>query len=138
MKDLVARLTSEEGRAWIRRAAKLVLRVVGDAPSAAESSPTEPAPSAVADAAVIMSAVAKGASAAGRVASGLRGRASRGGFGKVALGLGAGLAIGGAVYWLASPAGRERTRALWHRARGWRRPKANITEAPREASQGEA
>jgi hypothetical protein len=128
MRDFVARLTSEEGRAWLRRAAKLVLRFTGDEPGSSapdttvsSGPPAPPARSAVEDAASIMSAVAKGAAVASGVTASLRSRASRGGFGKVALGLGAGLAIGGAVVYLASPEGREKVRSLWHRARGWRR-----------------
>lgn len=143
MKNPFAAVTSEQARAWLRRAARLVLELTDASEIGARAQPTETtdtARSPIEDAAAIASAVAKGAAVAERIGAGLRARASAPtpraprGWGKVALGVGAGLAVGGAVAWLASPEGREKVRALWHRARGWRKPK-EPAEAPRAVGQ---
>jgi hypothetical protein len=113
----VRSLISEDTRVLIRNAAKLVLDLVGDDVSpAADQEPS--------DAAKIASAVATGASLAGTVVAAARG-ASKRTRGTLALGLALGAAVGAGVLYLASPAGRQKARELFHEVRGWRRPRSN-------------
>lgn len=126
VRSWLEKLTSNEARAALRTAAHFVLDFVGDDRAAAgENGAAEPT-SAVSDAAKVVSAVAATAGVAERIVSAARksGSSKRGG-GKLALGLAVGAALGAGLLYLASPTGRTKMRELWHRARGWRKPRSN-------------
>ena len=122
VRSWLAKLTSEEARAALRTAAHFVLDFVGDDRVPAENAaPT----SAVSDAVKVASAVAATAGVAERLVSAARKSSGRRRGGKVALGIAVGAAVGAGILYLASPKGRAKVRELWHRARGWRKPRSN-------------
>jgi hypothetical protein len=113
---------SSDARSILRGAAKLVLELVGDEPaSKMEETKT--------DVAKVASAVAAGAGVASKLVDFARMHshdvargASKKSGGSLALGLALGAAVGAGVLYLASPAGREKVRSVFHKVRGWRKP----------------
>jgi hypothetical protein len=120
IRSLLDRLTSDEARAALRTAAHFVLDFVGDGRE--QEGAENGSSSRASDAVKIASAVAATAGVAERAVKAAR--KSKGG-GRLGLGIAIGAAVGAGVLYLASPKGRAKARELWHRARGWRRPRSN-------------
>jgi hypothetical protein len=121
VRSWLEKLTSPEARAALRTAAHFVLDFVGD-DRAAENGASE---NGTSDAVKVASAVAATAGVAERLVSAARKSSGKRRGGKLALGLAVGAAVGAGVLYLASPKGRTKVRELWHRARGWRKPRSN-------------
>jgi hypothetical protein len=122
IRSLLEKLTSDEARAALRTAAHFVLDFVGDErTSTVEENGSSMPASRGSDAVKIASAVAATAGVAERAVKAAR--KSKGG--RLGLGIAIGAAVGAGVLYLASPKGRAKARELWHRARGWRKPRSN-------------
>lgn len=117
IRSLLDKLTSDEARAALRTAAHFVLDFVGDDRLSEETNGSTKA----SDAVKIASAVAATAGVAERAVKAAR--KSKGG--KLGLGIALGAAVGAGIIYLASPTGRAKARELYHRARGWRKPRSN-------------
>jgi hypothetical protein len=107
----------------LRTAAHFVLEFVGD-----EHASVEGESKGSSDAAKVVSAVAATASVAERIVSAVAKPAMKAASekrrgGKIALGIALGAAVGAGIFYLASPKGRAKARELFHRARGWRKPR---------------
>lgn len=119
IRSLLDKLTSDEARAALRTAAHFVLDFVGDDRLPEESNGSSSTKAS--DAVKIASAVAATAGVAERAVKAAR--KSKGG--KLGLGIALGAAVGAGIIYLASPKGRAKARELYHRARGWRKPRSN-------------